>query len=375
MKKLFCTLFIALFCAVSHAQVNTKIAQLFDRLSESDGKVHVHKIGGQKRPIRLEYYKNFFDNSDAHPSLGDPVVDSLQREMKKTTLKKIADVRNTIDELQEEAVETYRYEHQGNGNDTIFYSMNLCRDTARVRKYPTNYPKVPLPCFDSDENLYFWYLRHLDRAYHGLLVYRVALPQPDSLDATYTKETLTADIQRLFKQYHIKPRKALWQHDKAYSDTVWRDNGDHNYAVRTQTNKCLEGVTDATIYTVPRDQELLLREIHEKLYNLALNYTNIQNELYYDFNYNATFNGSSYWDYMLRTYDINSTPTSSDYKIGISQDDFGFHYVIAQTKGTLWVPNDWPSLKSIINDKKTYFKGMEPSNESSGLLNLLKKDK
>ena len=129
-------------------------------------------------------------------------------------------IRHTLDELQAEAAESYHYEYHKGGSDTIIYSMNLCCDTTR---YASKHHTANHPTFYSDEYLYFNCQPYHDEDEVGAtLQYTVHLPNPGPHAEKHSLESLSSDIARLFIQNKIKPRMALWRHDKALSPIMVR---------------------------------------------------------------------------------------------------------------------------------------------------------
>lgn len=247
--------------------------------------------------------------------------------------------------------------------------MNLSHDTTWVAKvqqenHPYYYSKEFLslnlhPVVGKEGSL------------EGNLEYVISLPQDTTSVVTYTQENLTADIAQLFKQYRIKPRKARWEHDEAYSDSI-KAAFQHYLSlpdsVRKETyylpdwgctfekGSSCAGVTDAIIYTVPLDQGLLALQLLAAFDSLALKYTESPQKYYFQYNYGSTFDGTS----SLFLLCLDAVNRDTYYILDICNDEFGYHFLVAQTEGTLWEPLCWSSLKTIINGKKTFFKGMKP---------------
>ena len=55
MKRTVFFLMLALLCATSHAQINPKMQQLFDKLTEMGEAPRIIKHGGKDQPTVLEY--------------------------------------------------------------------------------------------------------------------------------------------------------------------------------------------------------------------------------------------------------------------------------------------------------------------------------
>ena len=208
-----------------------------------------------------------------------------------------------------------------------------------------------------------------EMGYSGRLNYMVTLPQ-DSFDITpYTEEMLAADIDSLFRQHRIKPRKALWQHDQEYSKAYWESimhTGDRLYCRGGGDLNNLGGVTNATIYTVPLNHAQLARQLLASFDSLAQQYTrHLHREAHYVYRYYTTFK-EPIWAPLL-TITSMGIQSESTFKytcdLDLKRDEFGYHFVVAQTQGTLWMPHHWPSVKRDINGQRTYFKGMRPKEE------------
>ena len=358
MKRIILLLMLTPLCAASQAQVNPKIQQLFDKLTELGERTNIIKSGGKHQPTRLQcsvdwyYSKNMYYGPQTHST------DSMLREEWNKLQQQLSIVRHTLDELQEDAAESYHYEYHKGGLDTIVYSMNLCRDTTRqARKHQSENH----PFFDSDEFLYFTYRPNRgDNSYFGYLSYVVGLPEPSEEAEKKSLETLTSDVIRLFKQNKIKPRKAVWKHDKEYSDSIWKNNGlgfEFRYKL---SDHSLEGITNATIFTVPIEQEQKAWQILHQIDSIAQKFTDGNHDYLYRYKYNINFK-DPYWLPLLWEPILSCFPLSEAeyYSISVRNDRFGFHFAITQTDGVEWIPSNWPNIKSFDNGKITYFKGME----------------
>ncbi len=218
MKRTVFFLMLALLCATSHAQINPKMQQLFDKLTEIGEAPRIIKHGGKDQPTVLEYGVHLYYSPNMYRDSHTPFIDSLLREDKNNLEQGLAVIRHTLDDLQAEAAESYHYEYHKGGRDTIVYSMNLCRDTVL---YTSNHRSGSHPLFYSNEYLYFNYQPyHKEGEVGANLQYTVNIPSPGPQAEKNSFESLVADIVKLFNQNKIKPRTAMWQHDKAYSDSI-----------------------------------------------------------------------------------------------------------------------------------------------------------
>ena len=367
MKKTTILVILALVCTVSkiEGQVNPKITQLFEELKETKTALFnrppsIVKRGGRdshdNRP-QLDYSLHFYYRPDLIRGRKDTLfVDSILRVEKDCFDKRVKAIRRTVSELQKEAQDTCYYESHTGGKDTIFYSMNLCRDSSRVHKYSEG----KYTYFYSDEYLDF--LLESGRGKDALEVrfhYTVSLPSVDPYSDVYTWGNLNDDIESLFNEHSITHRNAFWQHDDAYSDSIWNDNGaDYrkdwinivNYGEYAHS-----GLTEAKIYSLTEDQKPLAQQLLAAIDSLAQKFTNSPQAKYYEYHYGVTLGGIN--SSMLSVYSHRISETNS---IRVHTADHGYHFLILNTRGAEWIPTEWYRLKSIINGKKTYFDDMTP---------------
>lgn len=366
MNKTISLLLIALVCAVTQAQgqMNPRMSQLFDELTAMGKspfgreRPSIIKRGGMDRygnPPQMEYTLHLFYRPDLIRGRKDSLfVDSVLHVQRKLFDRQVKAIRRTLSELQKEAQDSCHYESHTGGKDTVFYSMNLSHDATRFHKYQHN----NYVYFNSDEFLEFVLESgKKEDTYEGHLNYTVSLPSIEfsTTSDTYSWNNLKADIERLFNKNGISHRNALWQHDMAYSDSIWEEGstewihkryaGDHNNA----------GLTEATIYSVPEADKPLAEQLLAKIDSLALKFTEKRQECYYQYNYGVTFNG--FTPQMLTCYASHIPETNS---IQVQAADRGFHFLLLETRGAEWIPLEYLSLKSFINGEKTYFEGMKP---------------
>ena len=365
-NKTISILILALVCAASKAQVNPRMSQLFDKLATMGKspfgreRPSIIKRGGMDRygnPPQLEYSMYLFYRPDLVRGRKDSLfVDSVLQVQRTLLDKQVTAIRRTISELQKEAQDSCRYERHAGGRDTIFYSLNLSHDTSRIHKYQEgNYTY-----FNSDEFLHFRLESgKKEDTYEGRFSYTVSLPRIESsvVPDVYTWKSLKADIARLFDEHGISHRNSLWQHDMVYSDSIWDEGSLDWIGMGTYGEWAYEkaGVTEATIYSLPEEQEPLAKQLLAQIDSLALKFTEKRQECYYQYNYGVTFNG--FTPQMLTCYASHIPETNS---IQVQAADRGFHFLLLDTRGAEWIPLEYLSLKSIINGKKTYFEGMEP---------------
>ena len=67
MKRTILVMMLALICVASHAQVNLKMQQLFDKLTELDEAPRIVKSGGKDQPVRFDYSRCGLSILGQHP--------------------------------------------------------------------------------------------------------------------------------------------------------------------------------------------------------------------------------------------------------------------------------------------------------------------
>jgi len=283
-------------------------------------------------------------------------VDSVLRVEKVCFDKRLKAIRRTLSELQKEAEDTCYYESHIGGKDTIFYSMNLCRDSSRVQKYSEG----KYTYFYSDEYLDFLLESGRGKdAFEGRFKYTVTLPSVNLYSDTYTWGDLNDDIERLFNEHGITHRNSFWQHDEAYSHAVWDDDTEAKdrkdwVSLVNYGEYAHSGMTEAKIYSLTEDQKPLAQQLLAAIDSLALKFTNSWQDRYYEYNYGTSFEGRQ--SPMLSVYARQISETNS---IRVQAADHGYHFLILNTRGAEWMPTEWYRLKSIINGKKTYIEGID----------------
>lgn len=362
MKKKILFMILALICAVSQieGQVNPKISQLFEELEATKGTLFnrppsIVKRGGMdgygSHPS-MDYSLYFYYRPDLIRGRNDTLfVDSVLRVEKTCFDKQVKAIRRTLSELQKEAKDTCYYESHIGGKDTIFYSMNLCRDSSRVQKYSEG----KYTYLYSDEYLDFLLESGRGKdAFEGRFKYTVTLPSVDLYSDTYTWGDLNDDIESLFNEHGITHRNSFWQHDEAYSRAVWDDTGAEDrlawISIFNYGEDAYAGVTEARIYSLTEDQKPLAQQLLAVIDSLAQKFTNCRQSQHYEYYYGASLEGSR--PTILAVYNRHMSETNS---IQVRVANHGYHFLILNTRGVEWIPTEWLTLKSFINGKKEYF--------------------
>lgn len=348
---------------VSHASVNPEMSKLFEELTQLGRAPMVQKTGGMGQwgnPPRLNYSVRLWFRPDlwySRQRKEEPsVLDSLLRAEKTSFEKQVKAIRRTLDKLAKEAQDKSLYDNHKSGKDTIYYALTLSHDTTRVHKQQEGKRTY----YYSDEFLNFSLESgKQEGTFEGHLSYTVSLPRVN-LGATsdlYSWHSLKEDIARLMDEHGVGHRDALWQHDMAYSDSIWDNGWSEWISLGTYGDWAhgKAGLTEASIYSLPEEQEPLAQQLLAAIDSIALKFTNYQQDCFYQYNYGVTFGGFTpdilkcYASHIPETYSIQAQPA-----------EHGFHFLILETRGSEWVPLEFLKLKSFVNGKKTYFEGMAP---------------
>ena len=362
MKKTTILVILALIGAVSKAegQVNPKISQLFEEVKATKGRLFrnapsIVKRGGKdtyETHSELAYSLNIYYRPDLIRGGKDSQrVDSMLREEKAVIDKQVKAILRTIAELQKEAQDSLHYESHKDGKDTIFYSMNLSKDTTRVYKSQVDNRTY----YYSDEFLEFCLESgEGEGAFKGHFNYTVYLPCIDLYSGTYTWGNLNDDVENLFNEHGVSHRNAFWQHDDAYSRAVWDDTEAEDrlawISIFNYGEDAYAGVTEAKIYSLTEDQKPLAQQLLAVIDSLALKFTNCRQSRHYEYYYGASLEGSR--PTILAVYNRHMSETNS---IQVRVANHGYHFLILNTRGVEWIPTEWLTLKSFINGKKEYF--------------------
>lgn len=367
MNKTTILVILALVCAVSktQGQVNPKITQLFEELKETKTTLFnrppsIVKRGGMDSYYgshpSMDYSLYFYYRPDLIRGRKDTLfVDSVLRVEKVCFDRRLKAIRRTFSELQKEAQDTCYYESHIGGKDTIFYSMNLCRDSSRVQKNSEG----KYTYLYSDEFLDFLLESgKKEDAFEVRFRYNTTLPSIGPYSDTYSWGDLNDDIESLFNEHGISHRNAFWQHDEAYSDSIW-DNPKADYrkdwlSIVHYGEYADSGMTEARIYSLTEDQKPLAQQLLADIDSLALKFTNCRQDRYYEYHYGVTLGGVN--SLMLAVYTHHISETSS---IRMEAINHGYHFLILNTRGAEWMPTEWYRLKSFINGKKTYIEGID----------------
>lgn len=289
-------------------------------------------------------------------------LDSIQAVRLQQMSKALDSIRITFADLAKQASESYMYEYHKNGYDTIKYSIDFGQDS--VARYSSHYRMISSIYNHCVANFRYW-KNYNDRnqCFEEIANYYRALSIPSQVydlqpfDLNALEALIQPSLKQLKKLKGAKTFPVYWRHDEGFNDNIVTGNllsktiHESDYGDNKHT-----GLTTGTHYFLPSDYEAEAEALCQHLDSLAHDYVNKHPEQVYHYYFISHFpfgnlkdivQGHNYRDHI-------------GYNLSCMRDGDGFHILSIITKGELWIPRDWPKLKSYINGEKTYLKGMKP---------------
>ncbi|SNU04162.1 hypothetical protein SAMN06298211_10673 [Prevotellaceae bacterium MN60] len=279
-------------------------------------------------------------------------------------------VRHHLDSIMPMAEECYHFESHNQGIDTIRYSICLHsgkNQTKRCDNKQGNYsynnvPGTETVSFSYDSDLKFCKRHHKGE---GLLKYSRTESVPDhqsteksiSFDWAQYMQTITP----LLNQQGVIQHKFHWlldsfveNADKEYLYFHVISNGDGSYDLR--------GETYGTMYFIPRNQKILADSILKSVDFATQTYIYQHPEQLYEYRFNPHFQTitppQEYQNHeLLATRDKRENPYN--HHLIVCSDIRGYYFLVCETKGAMGFPREWGVLKSFVNGKKEYIKGVK----------------
>ena len=286
-------------------------------------------------------------------------IDSAEAAKKQRTAEAIDRIRSTFSALASEASESYMHEVHNKECDTIRLSM-FWRDGAQALSswrgdggmhYTGGFEAVSFsfhrpPGQDWSSGFY----RHL---------YTTPYPEPigdiKSFDGKAFQTHISPSLKQALKLKGAKKYPVYWRHDEGYkeeqNELIYKVTKMTDYAENKHT-----GLTTGDLYFIPKSYESEAQELLTTLDSLTYDYISSHYDQDYSYNFNARFfynknviivSGSNWPD---------KQPVSTDYLLSTYMDDDGFYFLFVTTEGEIWMPRDYPKLKSWINGKREFLK-------------------
>ncbi len=271
-------------------------------------------------------------------------------------------------------VESYHFEKHQLGIDTVRYSICLKRGPEHRITYDSIMDCQVYSRELGPETITFSYEtnqkscgKHFEG--WGHIEYSKVEPLPASLvPATAKKyepvcfdwDLYLQSIMPILSQKGITQRKFKWAQDENFAKKANID-----WAISYLESPYYAhsvGETNGTLFFIPSDKKAFAEQVLKDVDAATLKYVLLHPEQTYVYKYNTFFNSPNYWprydQEMIRTPTRNKDGIQNFVYIGA--DEKGYYFLLLNTKGSLFFPKEYSSLKSFINGEKTYFKGMGP---------------
>ena len=275
-------------------------------------------------------------------------------------------IRITFATLGKDASENYMYEYHKNGVDTISYSLafQLENDTLHSSRYNN------LVIFDrAREAALFDYHKGYNEWFGGTeetgnynhyysIPTGITWNDMQPFDTVAFNSRIQPVLKQLKKLKGAKTYPVYWRHDEGFKNdddfvrwiSFQSENSDNKHT----------GLTTGIHYFIPSQHKDEAQAIYRQLDSLAYDYVNSHPNQFYSYNYTRRFP-------YLNLKDIVTGQNFKDdkeyYLSCMCDRDGNYHILTLNNKGELWIPRDWQKLKSYINGKRVYLKGMEPKKD------------
>ena len=320
-----------------------------------------------KRPVSVLY-----DHGVLREGMSEDVkqhiihrLDSIHALRQQQIPRALDSIRIAFGQLVKEASESYMYEYHKNGTDTLKYSLAFGQDNET--HFTSHYRTVGFLRGRSVAN--FRYGKRFNDRYQGFEefgTYNHAISIPNNTGSNDIRPFDIDSFEVLIQPY-LKQLKKLkgaqsfpvyWRHDDGFNDEIGTGNlvSKTIYESDDGDNKHT-GLTTGTHYFIPSEYEAEAEALCWRLDSLAHDYVDRHPEQLYRYHFTSRFPNGNLKD-IVQGPEYFQDPIS--YNLSCMRDGDGFHILSITTESELWIPREWPKLKSYINGEKTYLKGLKP---------------
>lgn len=373
MKRIILLTIFAAMQLGCFAQENPKLESLYAYL-KAKGIVKYYTLSNKNQEgLRKRYDFNFgLHNEGPAPTMDymgrllDAKADSAVRAEWREKREAVKVVRRTLNELTENAAESYSYEYHQHGHDTITTTIALKpyenAPIPRKFEYPENdsYGTGKTPemvyfrYFDSDRG------RKKRMSPIGFAELRVNTIVDTTLYATkdFNVDALHKVIQPLFKDKTIKRHEIHCVHDSTFDVyTIDETTPFIEGFLRVEQSVRRQGDNRLTVYKFTSEEKakVKLHQVMECVRRYIADhpreaYTIYSDEYFPPLNTARMFRGES----CRNRYEIDEPRKSMT--IDALMDEHGFYILINVWDDDEYLPANWKHLKEMVNGKKTYFK-------------------
>ena len=294
------------------------------------------------------------------------VYDSINHLRRQRLTQALDSIRTTFARLGKDASESYLYEYHKDGTDTIKYSLAFRRDDGALRTYRYN---NSVYFNNAGEVALFDYTRRddsdgwgaTDWGYYSHLYTignDISWDDMQPFDHAAFEALIAPALKAAKKLKGAKAYPVYWRHDEGFNDDVGPNGNLVGKTVRQSDYgpNSHYGLTTGTLYFIPIQHEAEAKALYRQIDSLAHSYVDSHSEQYYTYTFSSDFRYGNLRD-MVRGQDIKG---DASYELKALADDAGFYILSINTQGELWIPRDWPRLKSYVNGEMVYLKGMKP---------------
>ena len=378
MKQLFTIILLAsVAIAARSQQSNPQLHQLEQFIQEQGYAVSHTQSTGTERGISHQWSallnayiihpQSAIDSTMSEAALRRIVhqYDSINHLRRQHLTQVLDSIRTTFARLGKDASESYLYEYHKDGTDTIKYSLAFRRDDGALRTYRYN---NSVYFNNAGEVALFDYTRSNDSDGWGATdwgyyshLYTIPNDTWDDMqpfDHAAFEALIAPKLKDAKKLKGAKAYPVYWRHDEGFNDDVGPNGNLVGKTVRQSDyghNKHY-GLTTGTLYFIPIQREAEAKALYRQIDSLAHSYVDSHPEQYYTYTFSSDFRYGNLRDMVLG----QDFKDDSNYSLKALADDTGFYILSINTKGELWIPRDWPRLKSYVNGEMVYLKGMKP---------------
>ena len=284
--------------------------------------------------------------------------DSINAARHQRVVTMLDSIRLTFALLAGEAAQSYSYEYHMNGIDTIKYTWASGTGEDTILSLPIG---GRWQSSSAREAAYFDYSGGYNemrqgREEKGQYCHMYSVPTGirwDNMKSFDVKafEAHIAPVLKAFKKLKgAKTYPVYWRHDEGFKkmdDFIFHITRLSEYSDNKHT-----GLTTGTHYFIPAEHKEEADALYKQLAKLALDYVNQHPEQPYEYRFSSRF------PYLNITELVEGSgwKSDTDYSLRCMRDDDGYHILCLTTQGELWIPKDWPKLKSYINGEMVYRK-------------------
>ena len=271
-------------------------------------------------------------------------------------------IRHHLDSLTAISEESYHFESHSHGTDTITYSLCLKNSEDTIRKYKAFDGSMAYP--DAIETVFFDYKasrkpcgKHV-RGY-GILGYNKNIYLPDRKSYYFNKEPYLEKILLLLKRKDVQSWSFKWA--QSVDHNIQDSNEFERLEIIDATGPKDTGQTIGTMYFIPREKSELAEALFTAIDSVTLNYTDLHPEQIFRYSYNIKEWVMQYAESsnITQLFDGYTGPGHLTCVLfGITPK--GYYVAIADVENKFCLPKEWSVVKSFVDGKKTYLKGLKP---------------